>query len=423
MIDIIKCIVPLLLGLMNIILFRHSENRRGKGAIALSLTGQTIVLCAINLFFASNLVFASACLVINTIIVFVVYRQKFWRSVALSVYETVSLTISFMCAEWFTQEIGEKVSNEFGFLVQSCAGIVIYLVINICSHFALRDLLVLRKDDASPVFFLFPVCVSVLNAFLFVLGGMVSLSEGTKITVFMTTIFSLVCVLVSFVVVERNSKKQEEITALTAELAKQNLNRQWCGVVESQNELLRRLIHDEKNHLAVIAGLSDEKAVTDYIKTLETDINESYFKISTNNKLLDILLGKYLHCCQTEGIALDTNIKTANLSYISDSDLTSIVANILDNAVEAASESEDKKIYFEINRRGAFDVLICSNSCDRIYPSDITSPIPSSKANKSAHGNGMNIIKSIAQKYCGDVSWSYDKKLSRFVTSIVFSMA
>lgn len=408
---------------MNIILFRHSESKRGKAAITFSLAGQTIILCAINLFFASNLVFASAYLIINTIIVFTVYCQKFWRSVALSVYETVALTISFMCAEWFTQVLGEKLSDGICFLVQSCVGVVIYFSINICSNFVLRDLLISRKDDANPVFFLFPVCVSVLNAFLFILGGMVSLSAGTGIALSLTTIFSLVCVLVSFVLAERNSKKQEDITTLTAELAKQNLNKQWCGVVESQNELLRRLIHDEKNHLAVIAGLSSEKAVTDYIATLETDINESYFKISTNNKLLDILLGKYLHCCQTEGIAFDMNVKTANLSYISDSDLTSIVANILDNAVEAAGDSADKKIQFEINKRGDFDVLICSNSCDTVYSSDITSPIPTSKANKSAHGNGMNIIKSIAKKYGGEVSWSYDKKLSEFVTSIVFCKA
>ena len=46
-------------------------------------------------------------------------------------------------------------------------------------------------------------------------------------------------------------------------------------------------------------------------------------------------------------------------------DLITLLSNILDNAVEAASVSEKKTIELSINRVNEFDMLSCVNSSDR----------------------------------------------------------
>lgn len=86
---------------------------------------------------------------------------------------------------------------------------------------------------------------------------------------------------------------------------------------------------------------------------------------NTKNKFLDLLLNKYKSICDSSGISFEYNIRTANLSFMDAPDLITLLSNILDNAVEAASVSEKKTIELSINRVNEFDMLSCVNSSDR----------------------------------------------------------
>ena len=53
-------------------------------------------------------------------------------------------------------------------------------------------------------------------------------------------------------------------------------------------------------------------------------------------------------------INLEVSIKTANLDYIDDSDLSTLLNNLLDNAVESAKQSK-KKFILLINKHYVLD--------------------------------------------------------------------
>lgn len=107
------------------------------------------------------------------------------------------------------------------------------------------------------------------------------------------------------------------------------------------------------------------------------------------------MLNKYKSICDSSGISFEYNIRTANLSFMDAPDLITLLSNILDNAVEAASVSEKKTIELSINRVNEFDMLSCVNSSDR-KPQSVGKSLRTSKNSGGFHGLGTKSIKAIA---------------------------
>ena len=139
----------------------------------------------------------------------------------------------------------------------------------------------------------------------------------------------------------------------------------------------------------------------------------------TNNKILDIIINKYSVLCEIKSIELFVSVKTANLSYIKDDELSTLLSCVLDNAVEAAEKTNNPKIEFNLNNQNFFDVLTCINSCN--YNPDFNNKVlKSTKSNSEMHGYGTRSIKKIVKNNNGTYSWNYDKESNEFITTIIF---
>lgn len=179
--------------------------------------------------------------------------------------------------------------------------------------------------------------------------------------------------------------------------------------------------HDIKNHLIQIRNLEDINAVQDYVDKLYPNI-EHFSRIGiSKNKMLDLIISKYSRLCESKNIQFDIDVKTANLSYIDDVDLSTLMNNILDNAIEAAEKSNSKFVQLYLFSKNAmYDGLLIKNSCDfaLINKDGI---LKTTKNNKSFHGFGTKSIKNIIKKYDAIYDWKYDEKSKIFETNIVFS--
>ena len=141
---------------------------------------------------------------------------------------------------------------------------------------------------------------------------------------------------------------------------------------------------------------------------------------NTKNKMLDLMINKYQYICETERIEFYVSIKTANLLFIESPDLISMLGNLLDNAVEAAKNSTERKIDLSINRVNGLDILTCTNSCDT-SPQATGKILKTTKNDDGVHGLGVRSIKSVVKKYKGDFDWSYNEKTKEFAVYIAFS--
>lgn len=308
------------------------------------------------------------------------------------------------------------------FIVFTAASKMIYLLFGtILIHF-LKKFKVNEnyKSTNTPIYlFIYPIC-SIFSMFVYwIVIDKNTINEETKLYISISNILIFIAVIMSYVFYSYTSGRNIEISRLQSELDKIQIEKDYYNLIDYQSENIRRLAHDEKNHLIAIKNMSDKKQIDSYIDLIYNDIQKYTPKGLTDNKQLDVLLNKYVVQCESEGILLTTNIRTANFSFMNDVDLISLLSNILDNAVESAKNSSDKKIDLSINMNMGMAVLTCINSCD-FLPKIQNGQLVTLKKDKKSHGFGTKIIKQTVKKYNGEYTWRYDKNQHEFITVVAF---
>ena len=233
-------------------------------------------------------------------------------------------------------------------------------------------------------------------------------------------IFSNILVLFIYESFEKAVEKRYELDAL---LQKEEIDRKYLSLLEHNNEALRRFSHNINHHLESIVAIADNPEVTEYVNTVFGEINKFSNTGVTKNKLLDVIFSKYNYLCEKEEIDLKIDTKTGNLSFLEDADLTVLINNLLDNAVEAASKTKGRKIEVTISTdKRKFQVLRILNSCS-VRPMYNGFDFLSSKSQGIAHGLGIKSVKIITDKYSGKFDWQYDEEEKTFEIVIIFPNA
>lgn len=312
----------------------------------------------------------------------------------------------------------DEESSEFILYFSAVGGffVFLYLVLLQLSAYALKRILRTNESSIPFYFFIFPISSTLIIAILLELVPMVELSEKLLLLLAGAVITLVFSVILTYVFFEKYSEKTQQLLLISSQKKEVRLSQKYYEVIDAQNEVLKQLVHDEKNHLQAIAAFGSTKEVQDYVKKLFGNIDGVSYYGKTGNKMLDMILGKYNILCGKEKINFTINIKTSNFSYIQQDDLTSLFGNILDNAVEAAAESGEKRIEISANNINGFDVITCTNSCDTAPDENLSSR----KKDGGLHGNGIKIIKRISKKYGGEVKWDYNSESREFILKIVF---
>lgn len=212
----------------------------------------------------------------------------------------------------------------------------------------------------------------------------------------------------------------DKIYELNLERKKQELDKQYFNIIEKSNNDMRILAHDYKNHLTNIRNLQSLDEINSYIDRIFPEV-EKFNKIGiSKNKTLDLILSKYTSICEIKKIDFKIDVKEGNLKQIDGFDLTIILNNLLDNAVEAAEKSEKKQISFKIiSENDYYDKLLIVNSCD-LMPKSNSEGLLTAKKEEGFHGYGLKSAKRAVRKYKADLYWEYVDGSNEFITSILF---
>ena len=94
---------------------------------------------------------------------------------------------------------------------------------------------------------------------------------------------------------------------------------------------------------------------------------------------------------------------------LSDEDITSLFCNLLDNAIDEASKSDDGFIDIRSEHKSGTSFLMIStiNSCNS-SPFDDTGKTSTKKSKENYHGIGFTSIEKIVNKYNGNIETYFD---------------
>lgn len=171
---------------------------------------------------------------------------------------------------------------------------------------------------------------------------------------------------------------------------------------------IRKVKHDVKQHLIVIKNQLNNNEIEDcmkYVNELLPDIEYIGKVIKSDNSILDYLINSKLGSLENTKVYVSGII--VDLSDIRDIDLSCIIGNILDNAIEAISNLEDKRIELIFSMQNSSRIIICKNTIGKSVLK-YNKELESTKPHRDRHGLGHIIVESIVKKYNGFVDYFED---------------
>ena len=199
-------------------------------------------------------------------------------------------------------------------------------------------------------------------------------------------------------------------------LQQMELQKQFGEKAIVGDEELRRFRHDYRNHLIVVNaylqnGRIDEASA--YLAAINSSVNGFLNKIVTGNFVADAILNhKAVVAAQSDiSIVFDGAIPE---SGIKNEDLCTILANLLDNAIEASrvvTALKEKQIKVQSTRQSDVLLLCVENPTLAKTVSKKTT-----KRDSRNHGLGLKNVERVVKRYSG--SATYDVNDSIFSANV-----
>lgn len=206
-------------------------------------------------------------------------------------------------------------------------------------------------------------------------------------------ISSLFCILFAYKKLLQNFRLSMELSLLEQE--EHSLSR-YVEEAKTHYEKTKSFRHDVRNHIAVVRDLlqngKTEQALH-YIGDMEDIAEGLSFPCSTNNPVVDILVGNKLGIAKNMGIDVDCSLLLPYPCGLRDIDICIILSNALDNAIHACKNiSSGAERYIRVSGRIQGDFLMVE--------------VGNSFQGKGMFkkGTGLSNIKTAAEKYHGAMS-------------------
>lgn len=265
------------------------------------------------------------------------------------------------------------------------------------------------------------VFLSITTVFLQIYPDTEQNSASTVMYTALTSLFFAMSVILIYFYTEISKSYQRDSKLFLLENNFNTLQEQ-IAVQQQNNEKVRKLRHDMKNHLANIRSLIDSgeiaAAVTLLDNTAENVNNAKAEMIDTGNSFVDAILLSKTAVCQEKNIDFSCSVQPLENIKIDAVDLSSLLSNLLDNAMEAAAQTTEPFVRLTIIKYNAYYTICVENSYKgKEFLKENMGSLISTKSDKALHGYGTQIISDIAQKYDGNYTWEAQE--NRFISTVI----
>ncbi len=177
--------------------------------------------------------------------------------------------------------------------------------------------------------------------------------------------------------------------------------------MEEALQSIRAQRHDFKNHISCIYGLlllEKNKEAFEYVKKFTDEVTEFDVILETDNSIISSLLNMKLIKTRSEKIEFQTNIYLPREIKLDTLDISIILGNLLDNAIEACSHAEDKFISIGIYEKENHLIIKVENSKSnkvKVDESRLKNNFTTKTKDIESHGYGLANVQKTVDKYKG----------------------
>ena len=270
------------------------------------------------------------------------------------------------------------------------------------------------------ILIIMPICSMSCALLIHYLLTQIKVSNLVGIISSSLTVLLLIANRIVFWIYESTQKNHQKILELQIANQKNTLDLSYLKLLEEKNNSSDELIHDIKNHLLNINSIADSTEVSDYIEEVYGKVDKYSYIGKTSNKMLDLILNKYITICKNKNIQLNIETFSENLSFIKDADLSTILNNLFDNSIEAVEICNKKTIDFIVRRNdNGCRIIDLKNNCVQ-KPIIKSNKLLSTKKDSGYHGIGTKNIEKTVKKYNGEIEWIFNEEQMVFQVIIIF---
>lgn len=189
-------------------------------------------------------------------------------------------------------------------------------------------------------------------------------------------------------------------------------------LAETQHRI-QALHHDMKHHIRELQGMANNKElgeINTYLQEMEAAVQIPGEYAHSGNYQIDSLLNYLIGEAKEKLEQVEVNIKLPQNVKLNTFKLNIILGNLLENAIEAAGHSTEKKLSLEITLDKGILFLHVANSYDGVLKKKGTTFL-TTKENAENHGIGLKNVQEMVEAENG--SFTITEKDGWFVADVM----
>lgn len=218
------------------------------------------------------------------------------------------------------------------------------------------------------------------------------------------SIMTIVVVIVLFQNLEQKKEAEQKRYRLQSQIKDIQSH---ISEIEQLYQQIKGLKHDVKNHVTTVKSLIEQKSYDEATKYLSSmnkavEILDHHFK--TGNPITDVIINGKCNEAVKKNIKFQSKFAFPIDTNIDAFDLSIILNNALENAIEASEKGVNGFVSIESFRKNNTYLLMVENSYCGSIKMDETSGLPlTSKDDTNFHGMGLTNLREVTKKYYGDI--------------------
>lgn len=200
----------------------------------------------------------------------------------------------------------------------------------------------------------------------------------------------------------KEDQHQEEFLAVQIRNTRQHIEQ-----VESLYQKIRSIKHDMANHILILERLYEGNKTAEaktYSQELKTELAQMTGEMKSGNPVTDVILQEFQKEAEKKDIFFHTEFYYPQDSNLNVFDLSVILNNALQNAIENTDQGKGQQISIVSYRRNNAYIINIHNHFDGSLKWNIENGLPvTSKEKTNGHGYGLLNIRRVAEKYSGDI--------------------
>ncbi|MDE7277456.1 MAG: GHKL domain-containing protein [Lachnospiraceae bacterium] len=184
-------------------------------------------------------------------------------------------------------------------------------------------------------------------------------------------------------------------------------------VIEQTQTKVRSLRHDMRHHIQELRRLTarnEEEETMRYLDKMETAMTNEKEYVYSGNREIDGILNYMLE--KANDVLGQVEIEIRNLRNLDEYsfELTVILGNLLDNAIDAAGQTKEQYLRFQMEEeKGVLYIQVANRYCGELVEKD--GRLLSTKTGGRKHGFGLKNVQDIVEKNHGTLDIRYDNEM------------